>query len=199
VNLIGLGYYLRIIKSTLKGLDELPDFERVGELFIDGIKIFIICIIYSIIPLIFYALSVAFARSETVSSSTTTSSIFSSYLPGLTGISLVFLIITFILALIINIFAYIGITNIVYHDSEIGAALRYSEILNIIAAIGWGNYILWWIVMTLIIIVAGVILSIVGGILLYFILGFLVLLLGYSYLIIFQARSVALTFASRRE
>jgi hypothetical protein len=53
--------------------------------------------------------------------------------------------------------------------------------------------------MTLIIIVAGVILSIVGGILLYFILGFLVLLLGYSYLIIFQARTVALTFASRRE
>ncbi len=86
----------------------------------------------------------------------------------------------------------------VYH-SEIGAALRYSDIVNRIAAIGWGNYILWWIVMTLIIIVAGVILSIVGGILLYFILGFLVLLLGYSYLIIFQARTVALTFASRRE
>jgi hypothetical protein len=198
VNLIGLGYYLRIIKLTLTGLDELPDFERVGELFIDGIKIFIICIIYSIIPLIFYALSVAFARSETVSSSTITSSIFSSYLPGLTGISLVFLIIAFILALIISIFAYMGITNMVYH-SGIGAALRYSDIVNRIAAIGWGNYILWWIVMTLIIIVAGVILSIVGGILLYFILGFLVLLLGYSYLIIFQARSVALTFASRRE
>jgi hypothetical protein len=36
VNFIGLGYYLRIIKSTLAGLDELPDFEGVGELFIDG-------------------------------------------------------------------------------------------------------------------------------------------------------------------
>ena len=198
VNFIGLGYYSRIIKSTLTGLDEVPDFEGIEELFVDGIKIFIICIIYSIIPLIFYAFSVIFARSETVTSATTTSSIFSSYLPGLTGIPLVFLILAVILTLIISIFAYIGLANMIYHDNEIGAALRYSEILDIIATIGWRNYILWWIVLTLIIIVAGFIISIVGGILLYFILGILVLLLGYSYLIIFQARSIALIIASRR-
>ena len=63
VNFIGLGYFLRIIKSTLAGLDELPDFERIGELFIDGIKIIIVCIIYAIVPLIFYALSFAFSGS----------------------------------------------------------------------------------------------------------------------------------------
>ena len=196
VNFIGLGYYLRIIKSTLTGLDDLPYFDHAGELFIDGIKIFIISLIYSIIPLIFYGLSVVLARSEIVSSPTTTSSIFSSYLPGFTGISVIFLIIAVISALIISIFAYIGIVNMVYQGSRIGVALRYREILNIIAVIGWGNYILWWIILTLIIIVAGVIVSIVGGILLCFIIGFLVLLLGYSYLIIFHARSIALIFAS---
>ena len=42
VNFIGLGYYLRIIKSNLAGLDELPNFEYVGELFIDGIKLLIV-------------------------------------------------------------------------------------------------------------------------------------------------------------
>ena len=200
VNFIGLGYYLRIIKSTLAGLDELPDFERVGELFIDGIKLLIVCIIYAIVPLIFYALSFAFAGSATVPSSTTTSSVFSfSYLPTLTGISLVFFIIATIFAIIISIFAYMGIANMVYYGSEIGAALRYREILDRIASIGWGNYILWWIVLMLIITVAGFIIGIVGGILLFFVLGFLVFLLGYSYLVIFQARSVALTFASSRE
>ena len=174
VNFIGLGYYLRIIKSTLAGLDELPDFERVGELFIDGMKILIVCIIYVIVPLIFYALSFTFA-------------------------GLVFFIIAAIFALIISIFAYMGIVNMAYYDSEIDAALRYREILDRITAIGWGNYILWWIVLMLIITVAGFIIGIVGGILLYFVLGFLVFLLGYSYLVIFQARSVALTFASSRE
>ena len=199
VNFIGLGYYLRIIKSTLAGLDELPDFERVGELFIDGIKILIVCIIYAIVPLIFYALSFVFAGSETVPSSTTTSSVFSfNYLPAFTGISLVFFIISAIFAIIISIFAYMGIANMAYHDSKIGAALRYREILDRIAAIGWGNYILWWIVLMLIITVVGFIIGIVGGILLFFVLGLLVFLLGYSYLVIFQARSIALTFESKR-
>ena len=56
-----------------------------------------------------------------------------------------------------------GIANMAYHDSEIGAALRYREILDRIAAIGWGNYILWWIVLMLIITVLGFIIGIVGG------------------------------------
>ena len=171
VNLIGLGYYLRILKSTIMGLDELPDFKSVGELFIDGIKLLIVGIIYTIVPLIFYALSFAF--------------------PGP-----VFLIISSIFAIIISIFAYIGMANMAYHDSEIGAALRYREILDRITAIGWRNYILWWIVLMLIVTVAGFIIGVVGGILLYFVPGLLVFLLGYGYLVIFQARSIGLIFGS---
>ncbi|MFZ0442919.1 MAG: DUF4013 domain-containing protein, partial [Methanobacterium sp.] len=175
VNFIGLGYFLRIIKSNLAGLDELPDFKGVGELFIDGIKILIVCIIYAIVPLIFYALSVVFAGSATVPSSTTASSVLSfNYLPAFTGISLVFFIISAIFAIIISIFAYMSIAKMAYHDSKIGAALRYHEILDRIATIGWGNYILWWIVLMLIITVLGFIIGIVGGILLFFVLGLLV-------------------------
>lgn len=194
VNFIGLGYYLRIIKYSLAGLDELPDFEGIVELFIDGIKILIVGIIYAIIPLIFYAISVAFARSATV----TSSSVFSNYLPALTGISSIFLIIAIIFAMIISIIAYMGIVNMVLYDNEITAALRYHEILYRISVIGWVKYILWWIVLMIILTVAGFIISIVGGILLYFVLGLLVLLVGYSYLLIFQARSSALIFLSNR-
>jgi len=171
LNFIGLGYYLRIIKSTFAGSDELPNFEHVLELFIDGIKILFVCIIYAIVPLIIYSLSFAF--------------------PGP-----VFLIIAPIFAMIISIFAYMGIANLAYYDGEIGAALRYREILDKIALIGWGSYIIWWIVLMLIVTVTGIIVGIVGGILLYFIPGFLVFILGYGYLAILQARSVALTFAS---
>jgi hypothetical protein len=172
VNFIGLGYYLRIIKSTSAGSDELPGFERVGDLFTDGIKFLAVCMIYAIVPLLFYALSFAFPGSAT--------------LP----------LIAIIFALIISIFAYMGMANMAYHDSKIGAALRYREILKRITAIGWGSYILWWIILTLITTVAGFIIGIVGGILLFFVLGLPVVLLGYSYLMIFQARSIALTFAS---
>jgi hypothetical protein len=172
VNFIGLGYYLRIIKSTLRGSDKLPGFERVGELFIDGIKVLVVSIIYAIVPSIFYALSQAFPGSAT------------------------FPLVVTSFALIISIFAYIGISNMAYHDSELGAAFRYGEILNRIAKIGWRRYIIWWILLTLIITVAGSIIGIVGGILLFWVLGLPVVLWGYSYLMIFQARSIALTFAS---
>lgn len=171
VNLIGLGYYLRIMRATWAGLDELPDFESAGELLIDGVKVLIICIIYAVVPLIFYALSFVFAGSA------------------------ILLTTALILAMVISMFAYMGIANMAYYDSEMGAALRYHEILAKIAAVGWGRYILWWILITLIVTVAGFIIGVVGGILLFFVLGFLVLLLGYSYLTIFQARSIALTFA----
>lgn len=172
VNFIGLGYYLRIIKIALMGLDDLPNFEGIVKLFIDGLKLLIVSIIYTIIPLIFYIFSFAF--------------------PGR-----IFLVIAVISAIIISIFAYMGVVNMVYQDMGIGSAFRYHEILSRIRVIGWIKYMFWWILLMLITIFLGSIISIVGGILVYFILGFWILLVGYSYLLIFQARSIALTFANR--
>ena len=38
----------RIIKATLAGLDELPEFDEIGEMFVDGLKIFVVAIVYAI-------------------------------------------------------------------------------------------------------------------------------------------------------
>ena len=48
VNFIGIGYVIRIIKGTLASLDDLPDFDEVGELFIDGLKVFVVGIVYAL-------------------------------------------------------------------------------------------------------------------------------------------------------
>lgn len=186
INLIGLGYYLRIIKSTMIGMDELPYFNHIGELFIDGIKVLIVGIIYAIIPLIFYALSFVFAVPSSIPSN----------IPTLTGISVIFLMIGTVFALIISIFAYIGIANMAYYRSEIRAAFRYHEILERIRAIGWLTYIIWWILITLIMTIVTVVIGIFGGIVLFFLIGVLIILLAFCYLLMFQARSVALIFRS---
>jgi hypothetical protein len=60
VNFIGWGYLLRIMRATFSGIDELPDFDEIGELFIDGIKIFIIGLIAAI-PFIVIYLIILFA------------------------------------------------------------------------------------------------------------------------------------------
>ncbi len=187
VNFIALGYYLRIIKSTLAGIDDIPDFDDVGELFIDGLKILVVGIVYSIIPLIFYLLAFVFAGTGDFSSM------------AFNGIAFVFFLIAILLAIIISIFAYVGIANMAYYDGEIGAALRYSEILDRIRAIGWGDYIIWWIVLMVVLTVIGFVIGLVGGILMFILIGFLVFLLGYGYLLMFQGRSVALIFAESAE
>lgn len=68
VNFIGIGYLLRVMKATVTGFDELPDFDEVGELFIDGLKLLVVGIIYSIPLLIAYAFIFAgvFAQSTTM-------------------------------------------------------------------------------------------------------------------------------------
>ena len=84
-----------------------------------------------------------------------------------------------------------------YYDSDIGAALRFHEIIERIETIGWGNYISYIIVLWVILIVLGAILSLISGIL--FFIGFILAAIGTAYLIMFQARSVALIFAESEQ
>ncbi|MEN6573026.1 DUF4013 domain-containing protein, partial [Methanobacterium aggregans] len=42
------GYVFRIIKATLAGMDELPEFDEIGEMFVDGLKILVVGIVYAI-------------------------------------------------------------------------------------------------------------------------------------------------------
>jgi hypothetical protein len=172
VNLIGLGYYLKSIRSTYEGSNLLPGFNNMGELFINGIKLFVVCVIYAVIPLILFIVA----------------SILGSLL----------LLLAIISTIVISIVAFMGIANMVYYNNDIGAALRYREIIDTINAIGWGKYIIWWIILMFILTITGTIVSIAGGILLYYVLGFIFLALGYGYMTLFQARSIALTFASSK-
>lgn len=172
VNLIGLGYCLKAIRSTFEGSNLLPGFDNMGELFINGIKLFIVGFIYAVVPLILFIVA----------------SIFGS----------LFLWLAILSGMAISIFAFMGIANMVYYNYDIGAALRYREIIETISAIGWVKYIIWWIILIFFLTVLGTIVSILGGIILYYILGFIFLALGYGYLTLFQARSIAITFASSK-
>ena len=48
VDFIGLGYVLRIIKLTISGVDDLPEFDDLGDLFVDGLKVLVVSIVYLI-------------------------------------------------------------------------------------------------------------------------------------------------------
>ena len=180
VNFMSGGYYLRVIKSTLAGLDEIPEFDELGELFIDGIKLIIVGIIYLIVPLIFFVIGAIFLAGGSVFTG---------------GISAIFFIIGIIIAILISIIGLMGVVNMAYYDSDIGAALRFSEIIERIETIGWGNYISYIIVLWIVLFVLGAIISLISGILAVILIGFVFYFLGSAYLLMFQARSIAMVFA----
>ena len=184
----GTGYTLRVLKSTLAGYDEPPEFDDWGGMLIDGFKVYIVEVAYFIIPFIIIfigALGLFTALISGISISATV--YFELILTVIVGL---------ILLVIFGLFGTIAIANMAYYD-KISAAFKFSEILKRISNIGWGKYILWYVITILITIAAGII-----GDLLRIIpyVGFIIaLLLVYSYIFIYSGRSVALIFKSGDE
>ncbi|TMS42631.1 MAG: DUF4013 domain-containing protein [Methanobacterium sp.] len=188
VNFIGLGYLFRVLKATFAGIDDVPEFDEAGELFIDGLKILVVGIVYAIPVFIIGAIiSLIFGVSA---GSTVSSFDMFAILAG----SLVYVI----LAIIIGLIESIAIANMALYEGELGAAFKFSEVMDRISAIGWGKYIIWYIVMILIGIIAYLVAA--GISILTFGIGIiLVILVIAPYISVFGARSLALLFASSEE
>ncbi|MGA2677312.1 MAG: DUF4013 domain-containing protein [Methanobacterium sp.] len=188
---IALGYILRIIKSSIAGYSELPEFDDLGDLFIDGLKVFIVTIVYNIIPLIVIIVGLfgSIAAVGGVANITNYPLAFA----GLLGVTV---IIVLILAVIFAIFEIIAIANMAYYD-ELGAAFKFSEILDRMSKIGWGKYIIWFIAM----IIIGIITVIISGIITSIpIIGYIIsTVFIFSYYYMFLGRSTALIFIASEE
>lgn len=191
VNFIGIGYLFRIIKATFAGIDELPDFDEVGELFIDGLKIFIVGIVY-FIPVAIIGIIIGALLSLSPATTTGTFTGFDMFSFAL-GYS-----IYIIVAIIVGLIEVMAIANMALYEGELGAAFKFSEVMDRIAMIGWGKYIVWYIIMVLLGVVAY---GIAFGIsFITFGIGIIVgILLIYPYFAMFGARSLALLFASSED
>jgi Protein of unknown function (DUF4013) len=178
------GYMFRIIKATLAGLDELPEFDEIGEMFVDGLKVFVVAIVYAIPVYIIAAI-----LGLIIGGSTTTTSI--SMDPTMMWALFFGYLLYIIIAVIIGLIEVIAIANMAYYNGELGAAFRFSEILDYIARIGWGKYIATYIVIAIVAFIGFFI-----GILTFFILIGIILLplIIAPYIAMFGSRAVALLF-----
>ena len=180
-----IGYVFRIIKATLAGIDELPEFDEIGSMFVDGLKVFVVGIIYAIPVWIISAIVSLLMGGNTAA---TTASLGPGYLFAILLGNIIF----FIIALIIGLVELMAIANMAYNDGDLGAAFRFSEILDIIAAIGWGKYIATYIVIVIIAMIG----VIIGALTMIILIGFILLpLIILPYVVMFEARGIALLFA----
>lgn len=173
-----LGYVFRALKASIAGFDDLPEFDEWGEMLVDGLKVFVVQIAYLIVPILIIGVPGLIA-----------------YITGTVPIILLFLagIIATILAIILGFMELIAIAHMAYNDSELGAAFRFSEILDVISQIGWIDYIIWYIVVLIVAGVLGFISSLLANIP---ILGAAIAILVITpYISLFICRALALLYA----
>lgn len=164
------GYLYRIIKETIEGNDVLPEFDDLGQMYIDGLMYLGVGLIYGLfVGIIMFILIYIGAATNS-------------------GVILALSIIVSILLLIIVLaFCFVATFNMI-NENDFGAAFDFSTIIAIIQDIGVGEYIIWTIVITII----GIVVNGIGGL---FSWTFIIPLIISCWLYCFQARSLALLFA----
>ena len=178
VNFIIYGYMMEIFR----GARAAPDLLDYGRLFIDGLKLFVVNLVYSIPLIIVYAL--LFGASFMLMASGSDAASAAGF-----GTMMVGFLIVMVLAIVIALFEVIGAIRLARTDS-FGEAFNFSAILAHIGRIGWGPYIVALVVLIVAVVVITVVLSIIP------ILGWLLLLVLAPAFYIFSARYLTLLYDS---
>lgn len=193
INLFILGYSFDIIRETISNINVLPEFSA-GENLIDGIKVFIITVIYYLIPLII-TIVMAFATG-------TVEKIMKIVLgTDVTNAMAIEIIFSFFAVLLVGLILFTLITTIAIarfaEKGNIGSAFEFSEIFNTISKIGWRNYIIWYVILLIILFVIFIVMGLINIIP---ILGVIItLLFFYPYVIMLFTRATGLIYNEKNK
>jgi hypothetical protein len=174
-----MGYMVRIYS----GVRPAPEADNWVGMFIDGLKLLIIGLIYAIPVFIIMGIFLVPAIMVAGNGGDPTLAI------GSMGIGLILMI---IVAIIISLVSAIGMIRFAQKDS-VGQAFAFGAILEHIGKIGWGSYIIALIVLWIVGIVFSVITTILSAIP---IIGWLIMLFLYPAWTIFAARYMTLIYES---
>jgi hypothetical protein len=196
---LALGYLFRVIKSSLAGGEKLPNFEAWNEMMVDGFKLFLVFLIYTLPALIIGIFSFISLGSAIRSLSYITNVNGTTLAPNMLfsvvgGTILVGLIIVGLYILVIYPIMAVAIGNMAYYNGEFQAAFRLDEILSLISQIGWVDLAVWYIVVSMVGIAiwfVGIIIAIIP------ILGWMAFIFFvYPYIYLFYARAIAWLYSS---
>jgi hypothetical protein len=170
-----MGYTLRV----LRGEKPAPEVTGWGTLFVDGIKYFIVALVWALPCIIILVLTLGSFIAAIASGNTAA-------VLGFIGGAILGFIVFLVVAIITGLLATIGIVRFA-RTGSMGEAFNFGEILATIGKIGWGNYIIAFIVLAVVQFVIALILSIFGIIPM---LDLLVELIFLAPISIFEARYV---------
>jgi len=175
VNLIVVGYQTRVVKETPTS-KEPPPLRDYGDLFVQGLKVAIATSLYMLVPIVLMVLGVFSVIRPMIGIR----------MPFPTAVGIGLLVLGVLLAFCIGIIAAMAIVHMVKNNS-FGKAFAVNEILQIIGKIGWGKYIIWLIVTSVISLAVGALGSIP-------LIGWILSLMVSPVLGVFTMRSAALIY-----
>jgi hypothetical protein len=203
-----LGYIVRIYR----GEKPAPEPGEWWELFIDGLKLLVVQIIY-LLPVILLVILAFVPVVSTLINSGALSDNFGSMsesqmdrwlsshpeLISAAGMMVVLLLVAVLLAMIISIFSYLGVVRFA-RTRSISEAFNFSAILGYIRRIGWINYILALIIITIIGFIFSMVLNIFSFIpVIGDVIEIVVMVILYVPFLLFSARFSALVYDAGEE
>ena len=142
VDFIAFGYYAKIVRDSPSS-KSAPKLEMYGDMFVEGLKIFVVGIIWAIIAAIVALIIAVPFLAVGVAAWFTNPAQFASagWIFALGAFAIVFGIIAFF----IGIIAFMSIIHMVKQKS-FGKAFAFSEIFGAIGKIGWLQYLAFFVV-----------------------------------------------------
>jgi hypothetical protein len=176
------GYYIRVMESTLTGEEEVPDFSRWGELLLNGLKLLVVKLLYLLVPLLILVLCSWLVISTP-----------DEHLVVVVLLSICLVLLSMLLS---GLFLALSTAHLASTRS-MKEALRIGLVWKMISAIGWGDYLLWYLLMLVLVMVAVTLMALLSIVPL--VGAFLGWILIQPYLVILVARSVALAYLAADE
>ena len=203
VSLIIFPFILGYIVRTYRGEKPAPELEEWGSMFIDGLKLLVVELIYAapvilliliaFLPFISTLVTSGILSQDVAVMTDTQVEQFISFHPEILSslvTMIVLIIIAVILALIIAVFSFIGSVRFA-RTGSIAEGFNFSAILTTIRKIGWINYLLALIVIG----VAGVMYGILMNLVMMIpFIGFIIWFFLYPPFIIFGSRYSSLVY-----
>lgn len=155
------GYRYRVIKTAINGMingdETLPPVDDLTSMFIDGLKVTLVQIIYLILPILI--LLVVIFGSTVLSAISPAAGALFLVIGGLVGI---------ILLIVCALAGMMAVTHMAANDGSIHAAFDIKEIFHIIKTIGWLRYIVYYIgiaiISSLIMVIGGICIAALLGV-----------------------------------
>ena len=143
------GYNYRVINNAVHGIingrDPLPDFNDLIAMFVDGVKVVLVQIVYVIVPAIIFLIFAIVSGQLTGAASS--------------ALMLIGCLITLIVGVAACLMSQMGLCHMAYNDGAFSKAFDIGEIKKVIDEIGWFECLATYIGLLIITVVIAVVVS----------------------------------------